>query len=133
MAALSEAFQPVDVQHIEKSENPQTYHQRAEYVQHTKAARHILGIVGGNEVSLIKGNVVDLESDLLGITRPATREPTREHMPQKGSQIVRQTTKGTMKIDTTPLHLPTYQMWAYPVVVAPLPLEKETCARPEKY
>jgi hypothetical protein len=133
MAALAEAFQPADVQHIEKKENPQTYHQRSEYVQHVKAARHILGVVGGNEVSIIKGNVVDLESDLLGITRPTTRATARAHLPQKGPEIVRNTTKGTMRIDTTPQHLPTYQMWAYPVVVAPLPLEKETCARPEKY
>jgi len=31
-----------------------------------------LGIVGGNNVSLFSGNLVDLESDLRGQTRPAS-------------------------------------------------------------
>ena len=32
-----------------------------------------LGVVGGNNVSIIKGNMVDLENDLRGQTRPLTQ------------------------------------------------------------
>lgn len=135
MASLTDAFQLPDVQHFEKKENPQAYDERSEYVQHVKAARHVLGLVGGNEVSIIKGSMVDLESDLQGITRPNTDCPGREHKPPtKGStEIQRTNTKGSLTIDTTPLKLPVYQMWAYPVVIGPEPLVKESCARPEKY
>ena len=135
MATLTDAFQLPDVQLFEKKENPQSYDQRREYVQHVKAARHMLGLVGGNEVSIIQGSMVDLESDLQGITRPATHCPKREHKPPAAgaTQIERKNTKGTLVIDTTPLKLPAYQMWAYPAVIGPEPLEKESCARPEKY
>jgi hypothetical protein len=30
-------------------------------------------------------------------------------------------------------HLPAYQMWAYPSVVAPVPMVNQVCVRPEKY
>lgn len=135
MATLTDAFQLPDVQHFEKKENPQAYDQRREYVQHVKAARHVLGLVGGNEVSIIKGSMVDLESDLQGITRPNTDCPGREHKPPVAGamQIERNNTKSALVIDTTPLKLPVYQMWAYPAVIGPEPLVKESCARPEKY
>ena len=37
-----------------------------------------LGIIGGSSVSHIKGNLVDLETDLLGITRKASLCPTEK-------------------------------------------------------
>ena len=36
-----------------------------------------LGVVGGSNVSHIKGNLVDLETDLRGQTRRTTKCPTR--------------------------------------------------------
>lgn len=136
MASLSEAFPPANdaAQRQERAENPQTYDAPAYTVRHVKEARHILGMVAGNEVSRIAGNQADLESDLRGITRPLTDCPTREHLPPTGeAKIARNNPKTTLTIDTTPLHLPERQAWAYPVVLAPVPLEKETCGRPEKY
>lgn len=135
MASLSEAFPTPnnDAKLFERAENPQSYDEPVASVRHVKEARHILGLVGGNEVSRIAGNQADLESDLLGITRPTTRAIERQHLPPKDTAIVRDTTKGVIKIDATPVHLPTYQMWAYPEVVGPEPLLKETCHRPEKY
>jgi hypothetical protein len=37
------------------------------------------GVVGGNNVSQISGNLVDLESDLFGITRLASLAPTSKY------------------------------------------------------
>ena len=38
------------------------------------------GLVGGTNVSHIKGNLVDLETDLKGITRLATKCPTKKYL-----------------------------------------------------
>ena len=37
-----------------------------------------LGVVGGSAVSHIQGNLVDLETDLMGITRKASLCPTKK-------------------------------------------------------
>lgn len=97
--------------------------------------RHILGLVGGNEVSQLAGNPQDIESDLRGTTRPLTKCPGREYHPSApGTQTLNiQNRKTNLRIDVRPVHLESYQMWAYPVTYAPLPLAKETCGRPEKY
>jgi hypothetical protein len=97
--------------------------------------RHILGLVGGNEVSQMAGNPQDIESDLRGLTRPLTGCPGREYKPTMAGQekLVINNRKTNLAIDIRPVHLPEYQMWAYPVTYAPLPLRKETCGRPEKY
>ncbi len=133
---LSEAYAPTTLKAgEERSENPQAYDQFLNAFQHKKEARHILGLVGGNEVSGINGNRVDLESDLLGITRPITWGNSREHLPphMKDTTIERKNPKSNLQIDITPVHLKTYQMWAYPATFAPPPFVKETCGRPEKY
>jgi hypothetical protein len=100
-----------------------------------QAKRHILGLVGGNEVSQMAGNPQDIESELKGITRPLTNCPGREYKPTMASQekIVVNNRKLNLAIDIRPVHLPEYQMWGYPVTYAPQPLRKETCGRPEKY
>lgn len=97
--------------------------------------RHILGLVGGNEVSRLGGNPQDIESDLRGITRPLTKCNERDYQPLQQGQdrIVIQNRKHTMAIDIRPVHLKENQMWAYPTSFAPLPLQKQTCGRPEKY
>jgi hypothetical protein len=100
-----------------------------------KATRHVLGIVGGNEVSQIAGNRPDLESDLRGLTRPLTNCPEREWQPLKANQpmLVIQNRKTNLGIDIRLKHLQDAQMWAYPAAYAPLPLVKETCQAPHKY
>ena len=135
MASLSEAFPAPnnDAALHEKIENPQKYDELPEFVRHVKERRHVLGLVGGNEVARAAGNAVDLESDLLGITRPNSDAAYRHHLPSKDTKIQRENPKITLSIDATPVPLQIYQQWAYPSVLAPLPLEKETCSRPEKY
>jgi hypothetical protein len=135
MGSLAEAFGPLNGPTWESKENPQSY----DYINTTyinpDPKRHILGIVGGNEVSLIKGNMVDLESDLRGINIPNTFCPWRQYQAPaaKQTEIKRDNTKGSVEIDVRPKHLPTYQMWAYPAVAAPVPLKNEACRNPEKY
>jgi hypothetical protein len=100
-----------------------------------QAKRHILGLVGGNDVSLMAGNPQDIESDLRNLTRPLTGCPDREYKPMAQGQekIIINNRKTNLAIDTRPVHLPEYQMWGYSQVFAPLPLHKETCGKPEKY
>ena len=120
---------------FEKSENPQTYVENVyTYVSKTPA-RHVLGLIGGNEVSLPKGNMVDVESDLRGLNIPLTYCPSREYQPppSKQSEIFRKNTKGTVKIDVRPRHLPSIQMWSYAPTLAPVPMNVVQCGRPEKY
>jgi hypothetical protein len=100
-----------------------------------QAKRHILGLVGGNEVSRMAGNPQDIESDLRGLTRPLTNCPDREYKPMMAEQekLVINNRKTNLAIDLRPVHLPEYQMWGYAPTFAPMPLRKETCGRPEKY
>jgi len=135
LSNIGEAYGPLLTEHWEKTEVPQHYDSlKSQYVNPTPK-RHILGIVGGNEVSLVKGNLVDLESDLRGIHIPITFAPWRQYQPPQRSdkEIVRNNLKNTVSINVQKEHLPTYQMMAYPAVVAPLPLVNEVCKNPEKY
>lgn len=135
LSNINDAYGPLLSAHWEKSENPQHYDDLTSQFVHPTPKRHILGIVGGNEVSLIKGNMVDLESDLRGINIPNTFAPWRQYQPpQKGEkQIVRDNLKEHIKIDVQKNHLPVYQMMAYPAVIAPLPIVNQVCVKPEKY
>ncbi len=119
----------------ESKENPQSYPMTRFVYTSPEPKRHELGLVGGNNVTLIAGNMVDLESDLRGITRPNTFAPWRKYQPPQPEEtkIVRNTTKGEVVIDKTPVHLPTYQMWAYPAVYAPTKFQTNVCGSPQKY
>jgi hypothetical protein len=135
MTSLSDAFPTpsVDAYLYERAENPQAYDEPLASVRHVKERRHVLGLVGGKEVGTCAGNMADLESDLFGITRPNTNCAARKHLPPTSSQIERKNAKMNLTIDATPVPLQDYQQWAYPAVLAPVPLVKETCHRPEKY
>jgi len=45
------------------------------------------GMIGGPSASHIKGNIVDLESDLIGITRPSTLCDDHKHSIPSGDVI----------------------------------------------
>jgi len=135
MASLSEAYDSVNrtANRNDPYENPQSFQRLETEVEHPRPSRHILGIVGGNEVALARGNTSDLESDLKGITRPNSYSTARHHLPPSSQIIKRNNPKQDVRIDSTPIPMKTSQMWAYPSVVAPEPLYKETCGGPEKY
>jgi hypothetical protein len=135
LSDVNTAYGPVLTAHWEKKENPQHYDFITTNYINPEPKRHILGLVGGNEVSLIKGNMVDLESDLRGINIPNTFCPWKQYQPppKKQSEIVRNNVKTDLKIDVRPEHLPAYQMFGYPGVYAPEPMKRVACFQPEKY
>lgn len=55
--------------------------------ENTPKCRIENGIIGGNQVSLYSGNLVDLESDLRGQTRLASKCPTKKYMPAGPYQL----------------------------------------------
>jgi len=135
LSNITDAYGPLLDEHWEKKEDPQHYDQLTSQLVHPTPHRHMLGLVGGNEASLIKGNLVDLESDLRRINLPLTFAPWRQYQPpQRGdTDIVRDNLKTKQKINVQKEHLPVYQMMAYPAVMAPLGIVNEVCRKPEKY
>jgi hypothetical protein len=101
--------------------------------------RNALGLVGGSEVSNISGNIVDLESDLLGITRVQSKCIARQYQPACAlggagcpdtppSFTFRNKSTGEVRtVNTTPRNLPTCQYTTYPGVGTPTPLKTGTC------
>lgn len=104
------------VEQIRMSQTPLTYIMDPMRFENENQCRHEFGLVGGSGVSHIKGNMVDLESDLRGITRPASECSSMQYKKPCGNVIY---PKNYMKfadvpnIDTTPLHLPGCQMINY--------------------
>ena len=135
MASLTEAFDSVNSKANEKDryENPQVFHRLRTEKINPKAGRHVLGLVGGNNVSVAWDQMTDLESDLRGITRPNTWSALREHLPPDGALIIRTNPKQNIAINSQGVNLPAVQAWAYPAVIAPQPFIKETCGAAEKY
>jgi len=134
---------------------PQKYYNSAPH-------RNALGLVGGAEVSMITGNLVDLESDLRGTTRDASRAPSKKYQPAcvlgdnygNGSQnelaafgkykegecgwpnrlvFTERGTNRVQIINTQPRHLPTQQMFSYPGVPAPEPLRQDVYGAPWRF
>ena len=120
---------------FEAKENPQTYSENVFSYVSKAPARHILGLVGGNAVSIPTGNMVDVESDLRRLNLPLTGCPGRQYQPPPKNQtsIVRKNVKSELTIDVRPRHLPAIQMWPYAPTFAPLPMKVQQCGRPEKY
>jgi hypothetical protein len=133
------------------------YTQIPQKFYHPNAGRNALGLVGGNDVSLIAGNMVDLESELKGITRDLSNTPSQMYHPscalgsslpagQKEesikdtcppypAQIVfEERGTGVVKtISTAPRHLPTFQMFSYPGVPKPKPFVQEVYGAPWRF
>ena len=119
---------------FEKQENPQVYDYIVSEYEHVKPKRHILGLVGGNEVYDIKGSRVDLESDLMGITRANTWAAFREHLPSSNPNMIeRKNPKNTLTVNAIPVVRKEYQMWSYPATFAPLTFKKESCMAKNKF
>ena len=120
---------------FEHKENPQMYAEDPFAYVHKTPGRHMLGLVGGNAVSLPKGNMVDIESDLRGLNIPLTKCPAREYQPPPLEQttITRKSTKGSFSVDVRQRHIPSIQMWPYAPTFGPIPMKVTQCGRPEKY
>lgn len=118
-----------------ESVKPLSYHLDPVKYYRCDACRNELGLVGGNNVSQIQGNLVDLENDLLRINRPLTHCSSFKHQPSDERFIQR---KEYMKpvvhepIDTAKTHLRPCQMIHYKQVPLPPPVERSVCAPPSK-
>lgn len=98
--------------------------------ENTNKCRMELGLLGGSAVSHVKGNLVDLETDLRGQTRRSTKCPTKLYQNPCPKGEMNACKPGTIHIqgdasqtertiDTTMMHLPACQMIRYKPV--PLP------------
>jgi hypothetical protein len=128
---------------------------------HANVARNALGLVGGNDVSMITGNLVDLESDLRNITRDASKAPSRQYQPSCPLGVAGKTpapanalsavnggtcdawptsivykersTGKAITVSTMPRHLPTIQLFSYPGVPAPETFTQEVYGAPWRF
>lgn len=90
-----------------------------------KKRRHEFGLVGGAEVSQIKGNLVDLESELRGQTRYMSMCADQQWQPNETNLIKNDKTPA---INTEKRHLPAFQMIPHKAVQLPPPMELTKCA-----
>ena len=111
--------------------------------EHCQKCRHELGLVGGNEVSQIRGNLVDLENDLRGQTRFNSRCPQKKYQWNPNTGVDGEANKQPeylnvpgdfcrkhSKINSQMRHLKPCQMIKYNPVPLPPPLKLPKCARP---
>jgi hypothetical protein len=90
------------------------------------------GILGGTAVSHIRGNLVDLENDLRGQTRPVTHCPEYKYIPSAGQTLESKEYLKCVqhpKIDTTLQHLPSCQMINYQAIPRERKFVQETCRK----
>ena len=102
-----------------------------------------LGIVGGSNVSHIKGNLVDLESDLFGVTRKATLCPSKKFKSVCATGDLTQCQPDNIVIDgpgcdvprtvdTSLVHLPSCSMFRYKPIPLPPALDLPKCPGPQQ-
>ena len=96
--------------------------------------RHELGLVGGTNVSHIKGNLVDLESDLKGQTRRFSLCSEKKFQPCNDNfiEITSNETNKKRVIDTNLIHLQSCQMINYKPVLLPQDMTKPNCPLPDR-
>lgn len=92
--------------------------------EHKDKCRHQLGLIGGTAVSHIKGNMVDLDSELRGQTRYISKCGNNLYVPTNDGIIKNDKTP---PIDTTSLHLPYCQSIMYHSVPLPPKMNYNHC------
>ena len=100
--------------------------------EHCQKCRHELGLVGGTNVGVTKGNLVDLENDLFGINRPNTLCPSYKFTPRsdnvvQGKEYIKPVEHP--EVDTEMLQLRPCQMINYNVVPHPPPMDLFSCSK----
>lgn len=99
------------VSEIEENTNVLKYIINENRYEHPDKCRNELGLVGGSGVSQIRGNIVDMESELRGITRNLSKNCCSSIKPLSDEFII--VNDKTAPIDTRKLHLPACQMVDY--------------------
>lgn len=103
--------------------------------ENCRKCRHEFGLLGGTAVSHIKGNMVDLENDLRGQTRLASKCPDKKYQPSKSNLIVLDgnACNKPRTIDLTKVHLPSCQTIKLPPRLLPPPQNYDSCPPPPVY
>ena len=98
------------------------------------------GIVGGNAVGKIAGNLVDLESDLFGVTRKASLAPDQKFLSKcalgdlnncQPNDILIKGTPNTQErtINTSIIPLPKCDIFDYKPLILPEELILDSCSK----
>jgi hypothetical protein len=108
-------------------------------MENPQKCRHQLGLLGGTNVSHIQGNLVDLETDLFGITRKHSNCPCRKYLnkcavsddlnncQRQSINIEGNPSTVGRTIDTTPMHLQNCQTIRYKPVPLPQKMDLPHC------
>jgi len=119
---------------LDQSTGPLSYILYPGKYNHCAKCRIELGSVGGNGVSLYTGNLVDLENDLRGQTRPASSCPDKKYTPR--CKTCRNCTEGLpcgcVECQEKLAHQPSCQMVRYPPVPMPNPVQIASCGMPQQ-
>jgi hypothetical protein len=94
------------------------------YFEHKDKCRHQLGLIAGTSVSHIKGNMVDLDSELRGQTRYISKCGGNMYVPTDDGIIKNDKTP---PIETTSLHLPSCQTIMYRAIPLPPKMDIHHC------
>ena len=94
------------------------------FFEHKDKCGHQLGLIGGTSVFHIKGNMVDLDSELRGQTRIITKCPSNLYKPTETNTI---TNDKTPPIDTNMKHLPSCQAIMYRSIPLPPLIKLNNC------
>jgi hypothetical protein len=126
-------------QAIKQSTSPLSYTLDTTKFDNCSKCRMQLGLVGGNNVSQIAGNLVDLENDLRGQTRKNSDCPSKQYqsacpLNAGGPCNVNSIPYGNdckRRINTQPVHLQPCQMIRYKPVALPPPMNIQKCNMPQ--
>ena len=104
---------------LQQSTDPLQYALYTGKYEITAKCRIELGTVGGNAVSLFNGNLVDLESDLRGQTRPNSLCPCDKYDPSRTESNCAPNSKTPYGKNLPLKHQQSCQMMNYPKVPMP--------------
>lgn len=99
-----------------------------------------LGLVGGTNVSHVQGSLVDLETELKGLTRNNSLCPSKKYQspcnsgdltncPHPNINIPSTTCEADRSVNTTMRHLPSCQMIRYKPIPLPNPMVVNRCGQ----
>jgi len=116
-------------QRLDESVDPLSYLLNPLKYENCNKCRNVKGLVGGTNVSNIRGNLVDLENDLRGQTRTLSQCSSKKYNPNINNNIVYKgpSSNTLTEVDTTLQHLPPCQMFEFPAQVPNPKLKLDPC------